>query len=129
MTVLVMQSDTVHTLADRLVNFYGKLDRHRTERREYVGSIAFRLNYFPAKKATLCVSGPGTLTRAGFPAAHGGFVGANDFVSFASHADLAVVDPDDLLAEAAHQVHLVTNKHHCAARPCHIPHFPQALLL
>src|SRR5260370_5257726 len=62
-------------------------------------------------------------------ASHGGFVGGDDFVSRAVLADLAVVDPDDALAEAANLVELMGDEDDGAAGAGDVTHFAEAFLL
>ena len=43
-------------------------------------------------------------------AGHGRFVGRNDFVGVAVFADLAIIDPDDAMTEAANLIKLVADE-------------------
>src|SRR5271168_2398029 len=62
-------------------------------------------------------------------ASHGGLVGGNNFVGIAVLADLAVVDPDDAVAEAADLVELMGDEDHGAAGAGDVAHFAEAFFL
>ena len=86
--------------------------------------------YFPTDKSCfLTPRPPAPPCRDQFPFAHCGFVGGDDFVGGAVLADVAVVDPDDTVAEAANLVELMGDEDDGATRAGHVAHLAQAFFL
>src|SRR5579884_2778294 len=62
-------------------------------------------------------------------AGHGGFVGGGNFVGAAGLADLARVDPEDAIAEAADLIELMGDEDDGAAGAGDVAHFAEAFFL
>src|SRR5262249_8463772 len=96
---------------------------------EDVQAAADRFGNFPLAEASF---GAGAAMLPGdvlLSASHGGFVGGDNLVSGAVLADVAVVDPDDAIAEAANLVELMGDEDDSAASACDVAHFAEALFL
>src|SRR5215472_4248841 len=94
------------TFADRFVDFHYKSDGRRTDFVKQVRIPGWTRNRPPDKASCLACSAP-ALVAISLSAGHGGFVGGDDFVGGSVAADVAVVNPDGALAEAANLVELM----------------------
>src|SRR6516162_1007068 len=93
--------------ANRQKHFDDKSYGYGAKCREYMRIAAARFDNFPLHEAGF---GAGAAMLPGgvlFAAGHGGFVSRDDFVGVALLANMAVVDPEDALAEATNLVELV----------------------
>jgi hypothetical protein len=128
LSLRVVKSDAVFGPRNRGGEGNPKVDCHRSQSRNSVGLDSIVLGNVPTEE--LCL-----LTRealqplSAFVAGHGGFVGGDYFVGGTVLADLAVVDPDYAVAEAADLVELVRDEDDGAAGAGDVAHFAEALFL
>ena len=81
------------------------------------------------KKRPFVCGGAFRLHAVVVAAGHGRFVGRNDFVGVAVFADLAIIDPDDAMTEAANLIKLVADEDDGAAGTGDVAHFAETFFL
>jgi len=129
LTVRTEKSDAVMAIVDGLVDFDGKFDGYGAQGSERPRISVSGVSEFPVYEAALGICGSRFGIGAGIAAGHSGFVGADDRVRFAVLADLAVVDPDYAVAEAADLVELVGDENDGTAGASDVAHFAEAFFL
>src|SRR2546425_774910 len=112
-----------------LVEFQQELNLRRSCCAKHVWFVSSRLGDLPPKKAALGAKSALLLRVVSVAAGHGGFVGGGDFVGGAILADLASIDPDDAVAEAANLVELMGDEDDSAAGAGDVAHFAEAFFL
>ncbi len=123
------ESDAVLAVGDGLAELDDKSDGYGAQGGEGARIGVAGVKKFPPGEAALGISGSRFGVGARIAAGHGGFVGADDFVGGTVLADLAVVDPDYAVAEAADLVELVGDEDDGAAGAGDVAHFAKAFFL
>src|SRR5208283_5284925 len=126
---MVVKSDAVMPLAQRLPNINNEPDRHGAELAEGVRVVGSRLDDFPGKEVSFGVRGACLLRALILAASHGGFISRDDFVGVTDFADHAGIDPDYAVAKPADLIELMADENDGAAGAGHITHFAEALFL
>src|SRR5262245_2966898 len=113
------------SVLDGLQQADGKPQGDGPKGREDMRIAARGLRDFPFEETALSASAAVMAGGVLFTAGHGGFVGGDDFVGGTVLADVAVVNPDDAMAEAANLVELMGDEDDGAAGAGNVAHFAE----